>query len=53
MYGIYLGDGAKTPGLHLLGIELNSALREVEPDGRKLANLFSILYKHITSSGRR
>ena len=43
MYGIYLGDGAKTSGLHLLSVKLNSALREVEPGGRKLANLFSIL----------
>ena len=32
-FEVNLGNGAKTPGLHLLGVQLNGALGEVKPGG--------------------
>ena len=33
MLQVNLGNGAKTPGLHLLGVQLNGAFGEVKPGG--------------------
>ena len=50
-----LGDGAQPPGGHLLGVELDGSLWEVEAllyDGRELADAPALLAEHVLRARR-
>ena len=52
--GLGLGDGAETADGHLLSVELDGALREVEPllnDSRQLANASALLAQNVLGPG--